>query len=265
MRDMKIINALALSVLVSLSSSAQTNELRRSIERPDSPMLQGKTGWSGSFFVASGGFQNEDFDIVYTGNVVTVENGIITSVIGVSEQQRREEAAREENAKSPKETVQKHEDEEKSNGSVMRIADKIKREKASFEINTTNTAGSAAFNFKDNGGYFSIVYTDGVLGEACSIGAWWSVFAKDFIRVRSNSDIGWKFGQKDFPLSAAEFEKWNWEWQLRRRERVLHVGDVVAFMDTFRKNHICAVRVVKVLDRIRGADRNELQIEYRIY
>ena len=56
-----------------------------------------------------------------------------------------------------------------------------------------------------------------------------------------------------------EFVGWDWT----RRAVDAKKGGVVAFME--KGGRICAVRIVSVSDRDRGADKDELQIEYRVY
>ena len=86
--------------------------------------------------------------------------------------------------------------------------------------------------------------------------------------VESARLFGFGDNARQFPDGIAEFETWNWEKDktngiVTRRYHNMKLGECVALMG--KDGRICAVRVVKVLDRSRGADRDEIQVEYRIY
>ena len=136
-----------------------------------------------------------------------------------------------------------------------RIRSKNSAELAAYTVTCTNGTGAARFDFKGNGGKFTIL-ANGTKFEtqwsACSTN---SVYAyRDGVEL-----LGWNPGQADFPASASEFEAWDW----KRRATEVEIGRVVAFMEKGGK--ILAVRVVKVSDRSRGSSVDELQIEYRAY
>lgn len=136
-----------------------------------------------------------------------------------------------------------------------RIRSKNSAELAAYTVTCTNGTGAARFDFKGNGGKFTIL-ANGTKFEtqwsACSTN---SVYAyRDGVEL-----LGWNPGQADFPASASEFEAWDW----KRRATEVEIGRVVAFME--KGGRICAVRVVKVSDRSRGSSVDELQIEYRAY
>ena len=119
----------------------------------------------------------------------------------------------------------------------------------------TNGAGAARFDFKGNRGHFTIRADKAVfetMWSACNADM---VYAyKDYVDL-----VGWKAGQVSFPKSAADFVGWDWT----RRAVDARKGSVVAFME--KGGRICAVRIVNVSDRDRGAAVDELRIEYRIY
>ena len=139
------------------------------------------------------------------------------------------------------------------------VADRIRAknaaELAAYTVEWKEGTGAARFDFKGNGGKFTIL-ANGAKFEtqwsACSTN---SVYAyRDGVEL-----LGWNPGQADFPASASEFEAWDW----KRRATEVEIGRVVAFMEKGGK--ILAVRVVKVSDRSRGSSVDELQIEYRAY
>ncbi len=119
----------------------------------------------------------------------------------------------------------------------------------------TNSAGAARFNYKGNDGRFTI-YADGATFETK-----WSSRSADSVHAYRDCVelVGWKEDQADFPGSVTDFLEWEWS----RRTVGVKKGGVVAFLEA--GGRICAVRVVDVGDRNRGAEADELRIEYRTY
>ena len=119
----------------------------------------------------------------------------------------------------------------------------------------TNGAGTAQFDFKGNDGRFTIRADKSTFETKWSSCDAETVYAyKDYVDL-----VGWKEGQADFPKNASDFVGWDWT----RRTVDAKKGSVVAFME--KGGRICAVRIVNVRDRDRGAAVDELRIEYRIY
>ncbi len=140
---------------------------------------------------------------------------------------------------------------------ARQIRAKTNAELSCYVSVATNGAGTARFDFKGNSGCFEI-RADGMIFPIVTK---WSpcnadmVYAyKDYVDL-----VGWKDGQTDFPRDVSEFVGWDWT----RRVVDAKKGCVIAFMG--KGGNICAVRIVNVSDRDRGAAKDELQIEYRIY
>ena len=138
---------------------------------------------------------------------------------------------------------------------ARQIRAKTSAELACYVSTTTNGTGLARFDFKGNSGHFTICADKSVFETMWSGCGADKVYAyKDYVDL-----VGWKEGQADFPKGVSEFVGWDWT----RRAVDAKKGGVVAFME--KGGRICAVRIVNVSDRDRGAAVDELRIEYRIY
>ena len=138
---------------------------------------------------------------------------------------------------------------------ARQIRAKTSTELACYVSTTTNVTGSAQFDFKGIDGHFTIRADKATFETKWSSCSADTVYAcKDYVDL-----VGWKEGQADFPKDASDFVGWDW----KRRVIGAKKGGVVAFME--KGGRICAVRIVNVSDRDRGADKDELQIEYRVY
>ena len=144
-------------------------------------------------------------------------------------------------------------------GNTMSLADRIRAgnqvKLGANEITVATDRGWAEFDFKANGGKFTVRNK-----EAEFITRWSScgpdaVYAyKDYVEM-----VGCKAGQRQMPYAKDDFETFDWS----HRSVIAHAGDVIVFMN--HGGRFLAVKVMKVRDRERGADADLLHIEFRIY
>ena len=128
-------------------------------------------------------------------------------------------------------------------------------ELSDFVSYAVDGAGTAKFDFKANRGHFT------VRTETTAFTTKWSAAGADTVYAYRDcvEFVGWKEGQTTFPENVSDFLGWDW----KRRCVDAKKGCVVAFMN--KDGRFCAVRIVNICDRDRGAATDELQIEYRVY
>ena len=142
---------------------------------------------------------------------------------------------------------------------TMSVADRIRAgnqvKLGACEITVATDRGWAEFDFKANGGKFTVRNK-----ETEFVTRWSSCGADAVYAYKDNVEmVGYKAGLRQMPLAKDEFETFDWS----HRSVTAHVGDVIAFMN--HAGRFLAAKIVKVSDRERGADADLLHIEFRIY
>lgn len=142
---------------------------------------------------------------------------------------------------------------------TMSLADRIRAgnqvKLGASEISVATDRGWAEFDFKANGGKFT------VRNKVTEFVTRWSSCGADAVYAYKDSVemVGYKAGQRQIPYSKDDFETFDWS----HRSVTAHVGDVIVFMN--HDGRFLAAKVMKVSDCERGADANLLHIEFRIY
>lgn len=141
----------------------------------------------------------------------------------------------------------------------MSLADRIRAgnqvKLGASEITVATDRGWAEFDFKANGGKFT------VRNKETEFVTRWSGCGEDAVYAyKDNVEmVGYKAGQRQIPYSKDDFETFDWS----HRSVTAHVGDVIVFMN--HEGRFLAAKVVKVSDRERGAAADLLHFEFRIY
>lgn len=142
---------------------------------------------------------------------------------------------------------------------TMSLADRIRAgnqmKLGASEITVATDRGWAEFDFKANGGKFTVRNK-----ETEFVTRWSSCGADAVYAYKDNVEmVGYKAGQRQIPYSKDDFETFDWS----HRTVTAHVGDVIVFMN--HDGRFLAAKVMRVSDRERGADADLLHIEFRIY
>lgn len=139
---------------------------------------------------------------------------------------------------------------------AIRVERKARESLRAFKMDVgERNTGMAAFDYRGNAGSFVIS------GCGTVFNTMWSECGTDSIYAYRDSVklIGFAEGINDFPQSATTFESFDWT----RRVTTLRVGEMVVFVNA--DHRFLAVKVLSVLNKSRGAEKNELQIAFRIY
>ena len=142
---------------------------------------------------------------------------------------------------------------------TMSLADRIRAgnqvKLSANEITVATDRGWAEFDFKANGGKFTVRNK-----ETEFVTRWSSCGADAVYAYKDNVElVGYKAGQRQMPYAKEVFETFDWS----HRSVTAHVGDVVVFMN--HDGRFLAAKVLKVSNREHGADADLLHIEFRIY
>lgn len=142
---------------------------------------------------------------------------------------------------------------------TMSLADRIRAgnqvKLGATEISVASDRGWAEFDFKANGGKFT------VRNKETEFVTTWSGYSADAVYAyKDNVEmVGYKAGQRLIPTVKDDFETFDWS----HRSVVAHTGDVIVFMN--KDGRFLAVKVLKVNDRERGAAMDLMHVEFRIY
>ena len=118
-----------------------------------------------------------------------------------------------------------------------------------------NGRGRAKFDFLANGGLFTVE-----AGGDSFVTSWSEAGANSVYAYKDRVELlGVKPGVREFPDSVDAFE----EFDFTRRASQCAIGDIAVFMN--RAGRFLAVKIVDVQVVSRGADRNRLEFEYRVY
>ena len=147
----------------------------------------------------------------------------------------------------------------RSKEKTMSLADRIRAGNqvrlGASEITVATDRGWAEFDFKSNGGKFTVRNK-----ETEFVTRWSSCDADAVYAYKDNVEmVGYKAGQRQIPYSKDDFETFDWS----HRSVIAHVGDVIVFMN--HDGRFLAAKVMRVSSRERGADADSLHIEFRIY
>lgn len=119
-----------------------------------------------------------------------------------------------------------------------------------FEIDVPKGSGWAEFNYKANGGKFTIK------GKNTEFVTLWMPVGDNAVRARKDlvEMVGCKSGQKWIPETSEELESFDWT----HPSVIAGEGEIIAFMD--RSGKFIAVKIVKI-----NSAENLLHIEFNIY